>query len=244
MKKLFHPNYLPLFALVMGALCALVRLWLFTSTDSKGLLAADHPGHWLTWLITAAVAVCLFLGTRNLKEAPKFSFNFPANTVSAVGRWAAAAMTALFCLMQLLDGPDSLEAICAVAGIAAAACLGYLGWNRMQGKHPSLLFHAVICIYLMLRLVCQYRLWSSDPQIQNYCFSLLATVCLMLSNYYAGAFDADMGQRTHHTLTHLGAVYFCIAALPYSGDPLFYIAMTVWMITDLCDLTPMPREAA
>lgn len=241
LKKLFHPKYLPEFCLGCGALCAAVRWWLFASADSKGLLDSGHPGHWLTWVITAVAMVCLFLGTRNLRQAPKYSFNFPASTVSAIGRWAAAAIVLWCSLSDAVSGADSLTKLTAGVGLGAAVVLGFLGWFRMIGKRPTMLLHTFLCIYLMLRLVCMYRLWSSDPQIQTYCFSLLATVSLMLSVYYGASFDAKAANRRAHALTHLAAVYFCIAALPHSTDPLFYAAMAVWMVTDLCCLTPLPR---
>lgn len=241
LKKLFHPKYLPHFALVCGALCALVRWWLFTSVDSKGLLDSQHPGHWLTWLITAVAMAGLALGTWNLRQAPKYSFNFPASTLSAVGRWVAAAVILLSSVANLISKTDMLTKLTALLGLGSAAALGFLGLCRKEGKRPSMLLHTLICVHLMLQLVCMYRLWSANSQVQTYCFSLLSIVSVMLSVYYCAAFDSKAGDRRAHALTHLAAVYFSISALPHCSDPLFFIAMAVWMVTDLCCLIPMPR---
>ena len=244
MKKFFHPKYLPWFALAMGAMCAGVRWWLFaTGTDSKGMLLASHPGNWLVWLITAVAVGCLTLGTRNLTQAPKYSFNFPSSILSAVGAFIGAAGMAVNGVNELIVGADGLSTLVGIFALVSTVALGYLGMCRLKGIHPSMVFHTVICIYLMLQLVSLYRMWSSDPQIQDYCFALLATVSLMLGCYYNCAFDVNSGVRRSHALLHLLAVYFCIASLPHNGSALFYLSGAVWMFTGICNLTPMPREA-
>lgn len=241
MKKLFHPKYLPHFALVCGGLCAAVRWWLFTSVDSKGLLDAGHPGHWLSWVISLVTMAALALGTRNLRQAPKYSFNFPASLVSALGRWAAAAVILVSSVAALVSDADLLAKLTATLGLGSAIALGFLGWCRKTGKRPTMLLHSLICVYLMLQLVSMYRLWSANSQVQTYCFSLLSIVSVMLSVYYGAAFDTKTTSRRAHAMTHLAAVYFSVSALPHCADPLFFIAMAIWMVTDLCSLIPMPR---
>lgn len=243
MKKYFKPEPLAWFVPVMGILCALVRWWLFaTGLDEKNMLISSHPGNWLTWVLTALTLGTIVYGTLNLKQAPKYSFNFPASLFSAIGA-AVAAVCILFVAFSSFSGSrDLLGVLDGILGLIGAAALGFLSYCRYKGLHPSLIFHSVICAYLMVHLVCLYRLWSADPQIQDYAFSLLATVSLMLANYYSAAFDANFGQRRPHAAFHLAAVYFCIVSLPYSDNALFYIAMAAWMLTDLCNLTPMPKE--
>ena len=240
MKKLFNPKYLPVFTLVCGGLCAAVRWWLFASMDSKGLLDSAHPGHWLTWVITMITMIALMLGTRNLRQAPKYSFNFPASIISATGRWVAAAVILLSSVAGLVGKTDMLTKLTAGLGFGSAAALGMLGWLRKNGKRPSMLLHSLVCVYLMLKLVCMYRLWSANSQIQTYCFSLLSIVSVMLAVYYSTSFDTKPTSRRAHALAHLAAVYFSICALPHCHDPLLFIAMAIWMVTDLCSLIPMP----
>ena len=242
MKKYFKPQALVWFVPAMGALTALVRWWLFaTGLDDKNLLISSHPGNWLTWVLTAVTLGVTVYGTLNLKQAPKYSFNFPADIISAAGAAFAAVCILISGINGLLTARDALATIDGVLGLISAAALGFLSFCRFKGLHPSLIFHGAICLYLMVHLVCLYRLWSSDPQIQDYAFSLLAAVSLMLANYYSAGFDANFGQRRPHAAFHLAAVFFCIVSLPRCESPLFYIAMAAWMITDLCNLTPMPK---
>ena len=242
MNKLFKPTQLPWFTLIAGIIGCSIRAWLYaTGIDSKGLLLSQHPGQFLIWGFTGVVMILLILGTKDLIQAPKYGFNFPAQTVSAVGAALAALGILIASITQLGSFGDSFALADILLGFLSAAALGFLGYCRLKGKHPTVIFHAVICVYLMVHLICQYRLWSADPQIQNYAFSLLSSVCIMLSNFYSAAFDANEGKRRPHTFFHMASVYFCIVSAPYCEDPLFYLSMALWMFTDLCNLTPMPK---
>lgn len=242
MNKPQKMNWLPLAVLGAGILGALLRLWLFaTGLDSKDLLVSSHIAQVLLWILTVAVMVFLALCSSQLKQAAKYKFNFSASPVGAIGCAAAALGILIASVSGIFGGNDTMETATGILGLFSAAALSFLGFCRLKGRHPSILFHAVVCVHLMLYLVCLYRMWSSDPQIQDYAFGLLATVSLMLANYYSAGFDANFGQRRPHAAFHLAAVFFCIVSLPRCDSPLFYIAMAAWMITDLCNLTPMPK---
>ncbi len=243
MNKLFKSTSLPWFTLIAGILGGALRAWLYaTGVDSKGLLISGHPGQFLVWGLTGIVLLLLLLGTKDLLQAPKYRFNFPARTLSAVGAALAAVGILIASITQIGAPGDTFATADIILGLLSAAALGFLSHCRLKGKHPTVIFHAVICVYLMVHLICQYRLWSADPQIQNYAFSLLSSVCIMLSNFYSATFDANEGQRRPHAFFHLASVYFCIVSIPYCEDPLFYLSMALWMFTDICNLTPMPKD--
>lgn len=242
MNKPQKMNWLPLAVLGAGILGALLRLWLFaTGLDSKDLLVSSHIAQVLLWILTVAVMVFLALCSSQLKQAAKYKFNFPASPVGAIGCAAAALGILIASVSSIFGGNDTMETATGILGLFSAAALSFLGFCRLKGRHPSILFHAVVCVHLMLYLVCLYRMWSSDPQIQDYCFSLLAVVCVMLASYYDAGFAANTGSRQMHTFFHLATVYFCLVSLPRCHDTLIHLALGVWMLTNLCDLTPMPR---
>lgn len=243
MNKLLKPSNLPWIILGAGILGAALRALLFaTGMDEKRLLISGHGAQLLIWLLTAAVAVLLLMLTWDLKQAAKYSFNFPAFLAGAIGAALACVGIFITAIAELFSSADILSTLNGLLGLACAGALAFLAYCRWKGMHPSALFHIIICIYLMLRLVCQYRLWSADPQIQDYFFSLLATVCSMLASYYCAAFSANTGNRQLHTLFHLAGVYFCLVSVPHCDNPLFYLTMAAWLFTDLCNLTPMPRD--
>ena len=234
MENLLNTKNLPWAVLAAGVLGFILEL-LLSSFGGSFLYA-------LLWVLTGLTAALLVWGTRDLKQAPKYSFNFPASPFGAAGAAAAAAGILICCITKLNSASDVLSLLDIVLGVGAAAALVFLSRCRWKGLHPSIVFHAVICVYLMVDLICVYRLRSSDPQVWKYCFSVLASVAIMLSCYYDAAFAANAGNRKMHTLSHLSAVYLCLLSLPMGGNPVFYLTMAAWAFTNLCSLIPMPRE--
>lgn len=242
MNKLLKTANLPFLVLGTAVLGALVRLWLYaTGLDGKGLLTPNHAGHILIWLITLAAVAAVLLGTLRLKQAPKYSFNFPPSLIGAAGAAIAAGGMLATALIQLFSGGDAMIVFTGFAGLICALVLLFLANCRYKGMHPTVLFPGVLCVYMILHMVCLYRTWSADPQIQDYCFALFASVSLTMACYHSAAFCANSGNRQMHTIFHLCSVFFCIVGLPRSDMPLFYLSMGIWMFTDLCNLRPMPR---
>ena len=242
MKKRRSAALLPWLILGLGILGALLRALLYaTGVDDRGLLVDFHIYHILLGVLTVLTGACLVFLTRNLKQAGKYGFNFPKSVISAVGSAAAAVGFAVSSLQMLINEGEGLATASALLGLISAGILAVLAFARLQGKQPSSVLSMVICVFLMVRLVYCYRLWSADPQLQDYIFALLANTGAMLACYFNAAFATDEGNRRLHTLLHLAAVYCAVVCLPFSDDVIFYAAVAVWMFTDLCDLTPMPR---
>ena len=240
MQKLLKPNHLPWAVIGAGTLgFALQMVFLVPGSNGAGMLPANHPVFVVLWILTVLVGILLVLGSRDLQQAPRYSFNFPPSVMGAAGA-AVGAVGVLFSVLVNISGiSHTLVLLDVVLGIFSAGALAFLSRCRLKGLHPSILFHAVICIYLMVDLICVYRLRSSDPQIQKYCFSLLASVSIMLASYYNAAFAANAGDRQKHTIFHLFAVFFCVMGLPWSDNPVFYLTLGFWMYTDLCNLSPI-----
>lgn len=241
MKKYLKPAYLPLISLGAGVLTMIFRFVLLaTGEDDKGLLVTGSFPDALSWLISIAVMILLVLGTWNLREASKFSFNFPASAIGAAGVLAAALGILITSLSELFAGGDSLQIAGSVLGLLAVPALVFVALGRYQGQRPTVLFHGIVCVYLMVHLVSHYRLWSSYPQIQSYGFELLSIVCLMLACYHRATFDVKEGNRRSYAFCALAAVYFSVATLPGCDSPFFFIGCALWMITNLCSLKPLP----
>lgn len=241
MKTYVKRYLLPLTALGGGLLTLLLRLWLLClGTDSRGLLAIGSFPDIFSWVVTCGTLVWLVFGTRHLLEASKYNFNFPASLAAAIGIGLAALGFFITSLTELIAGTDVIGTISAILGLLAVGAMGFLAYCRFFSLRPSVLFHGLVCVYLMFHLVSHYRLWSAAPQIQTYGFELLAIVCIMLACYQRAAFDANQGQRRTHTFCSLCALFFSVAALPGCENALFFLGCAVWMLTTLCNLTPLP----
>lgn len=236
------PYLLPVATLLAGILGAVLRLWLQSANPESGLYSNDHIANWLLLILTAGVFVFLIIGTWNLVEANKYSFNYPPSMLRSLGCIAGTLALVVFNIGNLFSGGDTLMLITALLGVLGAAGLGFIGFCRLQGKHPNFLIHCVIILHLLLQLIGYYRLWSGEPQIQTYVFPLLATVFLMLAVYHSAMFDGNYGSRRAHTVTHLMAVFCCCVSVVCGFYPLKFLCYGFWMLTDLCDLTPMPRR--
>ena len=241
MKSFSLTRNLSLITLGAGLLGALLRLLLYvTAQDEKGLLVRGHFFSILLMILTAAVAVILFLGCRPLKGGTKYSFNFPSSLISAVGCFCGAAGLLIDAFSHM--GGGLLEAVTFLLGIAGAAALGFVGVCRYKGRNPSVLFHGIVCLYLALELVSIYQTWSSAPQLQDYAFSLLGCICAMLACYHDAAFTIHSGNRKQQAFFHLAAVYLCLVSLPENGSALFYLTLAIWMFTGLCQMAPYQRR--
>lgn len=242
MKTKLSPALLPPILLIAGIIGALLRLWLNSLEDDWGLLPVWHIADILCWVLTLAAVAAVIWGTFRLTQAPKYSFNFPASPIGGIGTALAAVGFLVNAILSLLTPGDALLRITAVLGLFSAVSLGFLGWFRWKGIRPNVIFHGLVTLYLMLLLVCQYRMWSAQPQMQTYVFQLFATVCLMISAFQRACFDVGVGHRRIYAIFRLSAGFFCLLSIPGSDFWILYLTCGLWSLTDLCDLRPMPSR--
>lgn len=236
---MLFPHFVP----VAGILGALARRALYLSADGRtGLLPYGHAAQLILSLISLLAIAIIVLSCIPLKQANKYLFNFPASPIGAVGFGAAAAGMLVTGIGELILGGDGLATACALLSLPTAGILGFLAHCRFRGQKPSVIFGLGLCIYFMVFLVCRYRVWSANPQLEDYVFPLLASVCLLLASYQTAAFAVDSGSRRLYTAWRLAAGYFCLVSLPNCPSPVFYAAMAIWMFCNPCDHRPMPRK--
>ena len=223
--------------------------------DDKGLLMAGNlPGR---LLIALGVGFALFLLVmlRTIGGEGEYEDNFPACRLSG-GLMAAAGVAMLWAVpgLELTGGGEFIRTgIPALVGHAvawasvflpwaAAGAMVVLGIYRMAGKRPSFLFGSAVCLFYMVVLVNNYRLWSADPQVYDYAYPFLAMVLLMLCSFHRTCCDADVIQRRRLLFTGLTAAMCCVAAL--SGEFLkpFYLASGLWAAGCVCDVSVLPPD--
>lgn len=238
------PKHSPTLILILGVVGLLLQLWLLSTMDKEtGLLASGHPAPVLLLLLTIGVLALLVLVCKRLgKGNPRYDRLFPPSQPGAIGALAGAVGILLGAVSALFGGGGFLGILTGVSGILAAVCLVLLSHYRLNGHRPSFLLRGLASVHLLLRLVCCYRGWSAEPQMGLYCFPLLASVFLTLAAFHRTCFDVGMGKRQQYVFFDLGAVFFCILAVP-GGDWLFYLTAGVWMFTELCTLRPVKKRA-
>lgn len=242
MKQYFSIKYLPKLTLVAGGLGFLLRLWLINAENSRGFLPRWHISAILLYLLTLSVMVGLILATRYLQQGNKYSFNFPANTTGAIGTLCCCFAFAVTGIVDLIHHTDGFSTCIGLLAIIAALALSQVATARWKGEHPSALWHIIVCVYLIFRVFFMYRSWRTNPQLLDFCFQLLALICMLLSVYHRATFDEDMGNRGRYTFFSCMALYFCCLCVTGDENIPFFLGSGIWMYTNQCALSPMPKQ--
>lgn len=220
--------------LTVAALGLALRILLYsTGMDGRGLLVRFHWTSVALTVLTAAVLVAVFLGTRTVGGSKKCRSAYPASPLAAVGAFAAMVGIGITTVMGFAEFSTRLHLIIWVLGLCATICIGIIGFCRLTGKTPTFLLYAALCVYFALRMVSGYQNWSADPQLQDYGFYLCAHVALMLASYHHAAFDVGMGNRRALWIWSLCSVYLCCAAIPHCSEALLMGCCAFWALTNL-----------
>lgn len=232
----FKTKYLPIVTLILGLIGAGLRFWLFrTGVDEKGLLVTSHPANSLTFILTGVALLVSFLATRKLRKIRSHKRLYPASVLPLLGCIPAALGIVWTAWAEFQLKNDMITLITMILAVLAAVSLILLGIGRQKGLRPNFLMQTLLTVFLMFHLVAQYRLWSSEPQLQIYCFQLLASVCLMLCVFHGTILDTRAGSRRQFVFFNQGALFFCCMSLV--GDSwIFYLAMGLFCATNLCSL--------
>lgn len=243
MKLSIKPEHLKYGVLGAGLLGALLRMLLYTTgTDEKGLLVTGHWAHITIWVLTFAVTGVLILCCRKIEGPEKYEDCFPTSAGGAAGAFLCAIGFLLTALSGIRQISSTLDIAAAVMGFISAAALACIGICRLFRIKPLFLCHAIVCVCFALRMVCQYRVWSSDPQLQDYCFYMAGHVGLMLTSYHLAAFDAGLGRHRILWFLGLASAYLSLLCLYGSQNSLFMLVCAIWVLSNLTNLTVRPRR--
>lgn len=235
MKRTITPPTLICLSLGCGLLGMALRYLLYAqAADALGLLSS----HWASpalWVLTALILAVLLYGTRTIQGPQNILDCFPTSIPAAVG-CAAAAVGFLITAFQ------ETTSISFLLSIATALLLFGLGLCCLLGIAPHALLGGGLSACFAIRMVLQYRTWSADPQLMDYCFQLFACVGLMLASYHQGAFGIGLGSHKKLWFWSLTSLYLCCLTPAGPGSPLLYLTCGVWMLTNLTTLVPRPRR--
>ena len=242
MKRFFNVNYLPAAVALCGGIGMVLRLELYLSAvDGKNLLVPGHPLEVLLYGLTGLTMVAIVVFLWPLYGSLRYGDNFGPSKTAAMGS-AVGAVGILLGVLTAQPQPDPMFPTWRAVGLIAAPCLLLAGFARLKGKQPNFLLHGAVCVFWLTHLVYYYRGWSIEPQLQDYLFSLLASVALLMFSYYQTAFDVNSGKRRNTLAVGLAGAYFGIVALSGTDVPLLYGGCAVWALTNLCSLTPVRRR--
>ena len=231
MMKCKELKLLPVMA-ALGAVLLMLRIWLYAvAVDEKGLLISGHPLDLAVW---AVAAVCLAVAVLAVLRHPQVSAP-TVGTVAALGD-VAFAVTIAVTVLSMEQPMTLVEKLRMAMGWLCVPGLGYTAYCRFRSKPVFFGGFAVVCVFFALYLVSSYQLWSSDPQLQNYVFAMLACVTLTVFAYQNAAFAVDMGNEKIWLAAGLLAVCFGIGAVQCSGNGVLMLGISLWAFTGLTAL--------
>lgn len=238
-NKMDH-KLLPGAVAALGFIGLVLRKWLYIAgPDGRKLLPLWHPLEIALWAVTAAAVLLVVLSLRRLEPIRGYGRNYPDSMLPALGCIVMGLGLGATVFLDWRAGESGIAE--QLLGVLSAVALFLVAACRIQRKRPSWVFHALVCVYFALHLISRYRAWSGNPQTQDYVFSLLSCVALMLFAYHQSAFDAGCGHRRSQVSWGLLAGFFCLVALSSTENIMLYGTGVIWCLTNLCTLAPPPR---
>ena len=227
MKDSNNRLFLGLTAL-FGTVGAILRVVLLrTAIDEKGLLIPSHFANLGLWAVSILfVLLTWVLLKKKLGDNGSFSDVFPKCRIRFGLSAAAAAVLAVESLRQLGLG----QKLPGILGLLAALGMAGASVSRLKGSRPLPLFHILVCVFFIARLVLSFQGWSADPQFQDYSMQLLASVSLMLFSFHRASCDAKLMDREATARYSLLSAGYCLISLSDPTMPLLYTAGALWSI--------------
>lgn len=227
MKQLSKPNILSWLCAGAGILCLLLRQWLLsTGMEASGLLDREHPGNWLSWLLTALTALAVLLSLRYRTRV-----RFAPSGLRALGQ-VLAALGYLAAGYSLGQDSHPLHTPTAVLALISACCCLWMLWGLCRKKRVPPLVYAPGAVFFLLFLVCRYPSWSREPSFQLCFFHIASLGSLALTAYLRGAAALSRKDGKPYLPVSRWAVFASLAAIPGCTDAL---PLALWALAVLLD---------
>jgi len=236
MKRSLKNKILPWLAPVLGTL-GMAAMWaVYTfGTDEKGLILPFHISSLAVWAITAVMAGSLLFLLHGMEDTSGYRRLFPDSRLAAAGTLVAAVSILATVVESLTAMNEPVRILSGLLKIIAGIALIYLAWCRWKNVRGSFLAWAAATAYMLLRIMFEYRSWSTQPELLRFLFPLLASLSMALAMYHRMAFCVKMGSRKQFLFFSQFGAFCCLLALP--GNPVpFYAGMAIWALTDRCSL--------
>ncbi len=208
-----------LFALAAAAVCGLgLRLWNLTAgVDAQGLAVADHISVWLL-IATSVLFLLVFLVLSVC--APGRS---GASDVLQYGNGlAAVSYAAAFLLIvsagwkfgkELSAGASFISPLILLLGLLSGFCLIGVTTLRRNNCKPVPPAELIPDLYLLLKLVFDFRNWSTDPMILDYFPRLFGLIFVVMAFYQSTGFAFSAGKPRRTMFYSMAAIFFSAVSL-------------------------------
>ena len=204
-----------------------------TAFDVVG--ARPGAGFSLFTVVTVLTVVLFAAYAWTLRGRKKYQTITGRSVPVAAASAAAALLLLVGSIILAARNRQQGDVLIGVFGFVAALCWFSTAAARYMGKKIPLAMLLLPAVYYVISLVCQFRFWTRDPVILDYCYDLFALISTMCALYHLGGYGFDRGQRRMTVFFTMCGVFFSAAALAGGDLPsvLAHLAAVLWLGTNL-----------
>ena len=210
------------------------------AADGEKRIIPGAASGFFTWFTVIMVVVfCIY--ACSLKKRKKFSalggLSLPELVLSG-----AAVLLLLLGSVAMIASPENpnskVELLLGIGGLAAAFCWIGTALLRYRGSRPHVGLYLLPVLFFAAMLIVEFRIWSRDPAILDYCYDLFALISVMLGLFYVGSFSLDRGRRRMAVFFLLCGLFFCAASIAGSrlrhccimGGTMLWMLLHLWRL--------------
>ena len=232
MKRRFNSIFLILFSFLSGILGLGLHLWQnAAAVDKSGLLISEHLSTALLLSLTAFVLILLYYFATGIPQDVRYSNLTQTKKYTLIGCLCAAAGAAATAIFG--DFSASFRVAC-IIGTVLLLVQSYV----QNDKSLRFWISCGIAVFLLFLPLSQYPIWCIETQMQNYAYSLLATLSILLAAYHRAESEFGVLHSRRLVFFHCTAIYFGIVC---AATELGFLTagMAFWCACDLLRLQPV-----
>lgn len=233
-------NKFPLIFCLTAALCGgFLRLWsLLVAVDTQGVPMA----HSINYVMAAVSVIVLVVFGLLARSAPREGSGTEVIACGLGGYYLLMAAAALFTAGSAMELFESLRsggiapAVMCLLGVTSGIFCMIFAYGRGMGKYTHPAFALFPVVYLVVKLILNFKVWSVDPVILDYCVILFALIFTLLAFHRTAGFLLNVGKRRITLFFAMAAVFFCTGSMMdgfMDGSPatvVTYLGFGLWQI--------------
>ena len=182
--------------------------------DAMGLPAAGHP---LSWMLGALTVLVLLASVLFAQLLPKGGSAGEACVVQMAVQALSGALVLLGAAIglfgQITTQPVNYHTALYFLQMLAGLCMITTGWLHYKNAKPGVGYFAVVCVWQLLTLLLNFRGWSMDPTILDYCFRLFALVSGMCAAFHIGSLYLEQKGRRMAAFWCMAGTFFAVVSI-------------------------------